>query len=128
MRDSPLDDGFFCTALILIAIVLVFEFINGLNDCANLVASSITTGALGLRSALLLLGFFKFIGVWFLGTAVAKTLSEGIVNPFSYSHRHAFCRFDWIYYHESLVFLWRDAIELFSCPHRGTAWGGPCWF
>jgi PiT family inorganic phosphate transporter len=81
MRDSPLEDGIFCTALILIAIVLVFELTNGFNDCANLVASSITTGALGLRSALLLVGFFEFIGAWFLGTAVAKTLGEGIVNP-----------------------------------------------
>lgn len=76
-----MDDGTFFTALFLIAIVLVFEFTNGFNDCATLVAPSITAGALGVRTALILVGIFEFIGACFLGTAVAKTLGQGIVNP-----------------------------------------------
>lgn len=66
---------------LIIAIVLLYEFINGFNDCPNMVATPIITGALEPRQALLILAVFEFMGAWFLGTAVAKTLGLGIVNP-----------------------------------------------
>lgn len=66
---------------LIIGIVLLFEFINGFNDCANMVVTPIITGALEPRQALLILAFFEFMGAWFLGTAVAKTLGLGIVPP-----------------------------------------------
>ncbi len=66
---------------LIIGMVLLFEFINGFNDCANMVATPIITGALEPRQALLILAIFEFMGAWFLGTAVAKTLGLGIVNP-----------------------------------------------
>jgi inorganic phosphate transporter, PiT family len=69
------------TAILLIAIVLLFEFSNGFNDCANMVVTPVITGALEPRKALLLIAVFEFIGAWFLGTAVAETLGKGIVNP-----------------------------------------------
>jgi PiT family inorganic phosphate transporter len=68
-------------ALLLIAIVLLFEFTNGFNDCANMVVTPVITGALEPRRALLLIAVFEFVGAWFLGTAVAQTLGKGIVNP-----------------------------------------------
>lgn len=68
-------------AFILIAIVLLFEFSNGFNDCANMVVTPVITGALGPRKALLIIAVFEFIGAWFLGTAVAQTLGKGIVSP-----------------------------------------------
>jgi PiT family inorganic phosphate transporter len=68
-------------AFLLIAIVLFFEFSNGFNDCANMVATPVITGALEPRRALLLIAFFEFVGAWFLGTAVAQTLGKGIVAP-----------------------------------------------
>lgn len=71
----------FTLIFLIIAIVLLYEFINGFNDCANMVATPIITGALEPRQALLALAIFEFIGAWFLGTAVAKTLGSGIVNP-----------------------------------------------
>ncbi len=46
-----------------------------------MVATPIITGALEPRQALLILAIFEFMGAWFLGTAVAKTLGLGIVNP-----------------------------------------------
>ena len=69
------------TAILLITIVLLFEFSNGFNDCANMVVTPVITGALEPRKALLLIAVFEFIGAWFLGTAVAQTLGKGIVDP-----------------------------------------------
>ncbi|NWF54238.1 MAG: inorganic phosphate transporter [Syntrophaceae bacterium] len=68
-------------AILLIALVLLFEFSNGFNDCANLVVTPVITGAMGPRKVILLIAVFEFIGAWFLGTAVAQTLGKGIVNP-----------------------------------------------
>jgi len=68
-------------ALLLIVIVLLFEFSNGFNDCANMVVTPVVTGALQPRTALLIIAVFEFIGAWVLGTAVADTLGKGIVDP-----------------------------------------------
>lgn len=46
-----------------------------------MVVTPVITGALEPRQALLLLAVFEFIGAWFLGTAVAQTLGQGIVHP-----------------------------------------------
>ncbi len=62
-------------------IVLLFEFSNGFNDCANLIVTPIVTGAIEPRTALLILAVFEFLGAWFLGTAVAQTLGKEIINP-----------------------------------------------
>jgi len=68
-------------AVLLITIVLIFEFSNGFNDCASLVATPVITGAMEPRRVLFLVAVFEFIGAWFLGTAVAETLGKGIVDP-----------------------------------------------
>lgn len=68
-------------AILLITIVLVFEFSNGFNDCASLVVTPVITGAMEPRRVLFLVAVFEFIGAWFLGTAVAQTLGKGIVDP-----------------------------------------------
>jgi inorganic phosphate transporter, PiT family len=68
-------------ALLFIVIVLLFEFSNGFNDCANLVVTPVVTGALQPRTALFIIAVFEFIGAWALGTAVADTLGKGIVDP-----------------------------------------------
>lgn len=69
------------TAILLITLVLLFEFSNGFNDCANLVVTPVITGAMEPRRVILLIAVFEFIGAWFLGTAVAQTLGKGIVDP-----------------------------------------------
>jgi PiT family inorganic phosphate transporter len=68
-------------AILLIAIVLIFEFSNGFNDCASMVVTPVITGVMEPRKVLLLIAVFEFIGAWFLGTAVAQTLGKGIVDP-----------------------------------------------
>jgi len=68
-------------ALGLMAIILLFEFTNGLNDSATLVVTSVITGAMEPRKVLLIIACFELIGALFLGTAVAHTLGRGIVSP-----------------------------------------------
>ncbi len=66
---------------ILIFIVVLFEFVNGFNDFANMAVTPVITGAMEPKEAILIISAFEFIGAWFLGTAVAQTLGKGIVNP-----------------------------------------------
>lgn len=62
-----------------IATALVFDFTNGFHDTANAMATSIATGALKPRVAVVLAGVLNLIGA-FLSVAVAKTISSGLVD------------------------------------------------
>ncbi len=65
----------------IILLALAFDFINGFHDSANSIATVVTTKALSIRQALLIAAFFNFIGPFLFGTAVAKTIGTGIVDP-----------------------------------------------
>jgi len=65
--------------LIVIVTALVFDFTNGFHDTANAMATSIATGALGPRTAVLLSGSLNLLGA-FLSVEVAATVAEGIVR------------------------------------------------
>ena len=67
---------------ILIAVVviaLVFEFINGFHDCANAIATVVSTKVLSPKHAVLFGAALEFVGA-LTGTHVAKTIGSGIVN------------------------------------------------
>ena len=67
---------------ILIAVVviaLVFEFINGFHDCANAIATVVSTKVLSPKQAVLFGAALEFVGA-LTGTHVAKTIGSGIVN------------------------------------------------
>jgi PiT family inorganic phosphate transporter len=69
--------------LILILVVvggLAFDFTNGFHDTANAVATSIATGALKPRVAVLMSACLNFAGA-FISISVAATIAKGIVNP-----------------------------------------------
>jgi PiT family inorganic phosphate transporter len=69
-------------SVIVVAVVLtalLFDFTNGFHDTANAMATSIATGALRPRTAVLLAGALNLIGA-FLSVQVAKTISSGLVN------------------------------------------------
>jgi len=68
---------------------LIFSFSNGYNNSANLIAIPIGTRALLPIKALILASIFEFIGTYFLGQAVAKTIAVGIVNPIVFSNKYA---------------------------------------
>ncbi|MFJ9820518.1 anion permease [Streptomyces sp. NPDC101151] len=69
------------TFLVAVVIVtaLAFDFTNGFHDTANAMATSIATGALKPRTAVLVSGVLNIVGA-FLSTEVAKTISGGIVD------------------------------------------------
>lgn len=68
---------FFLSALIVIA--LVFDFLNGVHDAANSIATVISTRVLRPQQAVLWAAFFNFIAFLFFGLHVADTVGRGIV-------------------------------------------------
>lgn len=67
--------------ILIVVLALVFDFSNGFNDSANIVATVIGTRALTPAKAIFFACIFEFIGAYFLGTAVAKTIGKGIIDP-----------------------------------------------
>ena len=65
--------------VLVIALAVVFDYINGFHDTANAIATSVATRALSPRVAVLMAAAFNFIGA-FAGTAVAKTIGAGLVD------------------------------------------------
>ena len=65
--------------LVVIVTALAFDFTNGFHDTANAVATSIATGALKPRTAVLIAGILNLVGA-FLSVQVAKTISSGLVD------------------------------------------------
>jgi PiT family inorganic phosphate transporter len=63
-----------------IILALVFDFTNGFNDAASLVATMVASRAMRPRPALFLAAFFECLGPLVVGTAVASTIG-GIVRP-----------------------------------------------
>ncbi|HEU63796.1 hypothetical protein LCGC14_2188680 [marine sediment metagenome] len=53
----------------------------GANDVANAVSTSVGSKALTLKKAVVLAGIFEFLGAYFLGGNVSKTIQSGIINP-----------------------------------------------
>lgn len=69
------------TVDLLVALALAFAFSNGYNGSGTLVATLISTGAMGARQALLLAALASFVGLFVLGLAVALVVGQGIVEP-----------------------------------------------
>jgi len=66
------------TALIilLVAVALGFDFLNGLHDAANSIATIVSTGAMSPRWAIVWAAFFNFIAFLFFGVHVAATVGN----------------------------------------------------
>jgi PiT family inorganic phosphate transporter len=64
----------------LIAVALFFDFLNGLHDAANSIATIVSTRVLRPQYAVFWAAFFNFIAFLFFGLHVARTLGTGIVN------------------------------------------------
>ena len=65
--------------LLVILVALVFEFINGFHDTANSIATVVATKVLTPTQAVMLAAVTNLVGA-FSGTAVAKTISSGLVD------------------------------------------------
>jgi PiT family inorganic phosphate transporter len=67
--------------VILIAVALLFDFLNGLHDAANSIATIVSTRVLSPRYAVAWAAFFNFIAFLVFGLHVAATIGTGIVAP-----------------------------------------------
>src|SRR5215467_4932696 len=70
----------FNLAVIIIAIALLFDYINGFHDAANSIATIVATRVLTPFQAVLWAAFFNFAAAFIFGTAVAKTFGTGFVH------------------------------------------------
>ena len=67
------------TLIALIAVALAFDFLNGLHDAANSIATIVSTRVLKPQYAVAWAAFFNFIAFLFFGLHVAQTVGTGIV-------------------------------------------------
>lgn len=66
--------------ILVIALALIFDFINGFHDTANAIATSVSTRVLSPKQAITMASIMNLIGA-LSGTAVAKTVGSGLVDP-----------------------------------------------
>ncbi len=65
----------------LIALALVFDFMNGFHDAANAIATVVSTGVLKPQSAVAMAAVFNFIAIFVVGLHVASTVGKGTIDP-----------------------------------------------
>ena len=65
----------------LIGVALTFDFLNGLHDSANSIATVVSTRVLRPSVAVAWAAFFNFIAFMFFGLHVANTIGNGLVAP-----------------------------------------------
>src|SRR4030042_2664796 len=64
----------------IIILALVFDFLNGIHDSSNIVATMIASRAFSPRTALGLTAVANFIGPFIFGVAVAETIGNEVVS------------------------------------------------
>lgn len=70
----------FTMLVILIGIALLFDFLNGLHDAANSIATIVATRVLQPHWAVLFAATFNFLAIFIFGLHVAETVGKGIVD------------------------------------------------
>lgn len=70
-----------------IAIALLFDYVNGMHDAANAVATAISTRAISPRNAVIMAGVLNFVGA-FLSEGVAETMGKGLIIPAMVKDQH----------------------------------------
>jgi len=71
--------------VVIVALALSFDFINGFHDTANAIATSVSTRALTPRRAIILASLMNLLGA-LMFTGVAKTIGGKITDPFKLEH------------------------------------------
>ncbi len=66
--------------VVIVLLALLFDFINGMNDAANSVATIVSTRVLSPRQAVLWAAFFNFAAAFLFGVHVANTIGKGIIE------------------------------------------------
>jgi PiT family inorganic phosphate transporter len=73
--------GSFYLIVGLIAVAVLFDFLNGLHDAANSIATVVSTRVLSPGVAVVFAAFFNFIAFLFFGVHVAQTIGTGLISP-----------------------------------------------
>jgi inorganic phosphate transporter, PiT family len=112
--------------LIAVAIALLFDFLNGMNDAANSIATIVSTKVLTPTAAVFWAAFWNFVAVFIFGVSVASTMGKGIVEASIIN--------EWVI----LAALMGSAIWVWLCTHFGMPISvshaliggliGPVWF
>jgi PiT family inorganic phosphate transporter len=76
-----MDMGVSITLVLLIIVALSFDFMNGLHDAANSIATIVSTRVLKPQYAVVWAAFFNFAAYFVFGVHVANTVGKGIVDP-----------------------------------------------
>ena len=67
--------------MLLVALAILFDFMNGFHDAANSIATVVSTGVLKPTQAVVFAAFFNFIAIFIFHLSVAATVGKGIVQP-----------------------------------------------
>jgi inorganic phosphate transporter, PiT family len=67
--------------ILLVALALAFDFMNGFHDAANAIATVVSTGVLKPGQAVVWAATFNFIALFVFGLSVAATISKGMIDP-----------------------------------------------
>ena len=67
--------------VMLVALAIAFDFMNGFHDAANSIATVVSTGVLKPTQAVVFAAFFNFIAIFVFHLSVAATVGKGIVQP-----------------------------------------------
>ena len=73
-------DHVFVLTILIIAIALVFDYVNGFHDAANSIATVVSTRVLTPLQGVAWAAFWNFIAAFTFGTAVAKTVGSGLLD------------------------------------------------
>ena len=71
----------FSTLALLVALALVFDFLNGFHDAANSIATVVSTGVLKPQTAVAMAALFNFTAIFVVGLHVASTVGKGTIDP-----------------------------------------------
>jgi PiT family inorganic phosphate transporter len=71
----------FWVIALLVALAVVFDFMNGFHDAANSIATVVSTGVLKPHQAVAFAAFFNFVALFIFQLKVATTVGKGIVMP-----------------------------------------------
>lgn len=80
----------FWVVVMLVALAVIFDFMNGFHDAANSIATVVSTGVLKPQQAVAFAAFFNVIAIMVFHLNVAATVGKGIVQPGVVDHHVVF--------------------------------------
>ena len=67
--------------MVLVALAILFDFMNGFHDAANSIATVVSTGVLKPGQAVVFAAFFNLVAIFVFHLSVAATVGKGIAQP-----------------------------------------------